>query len=568
MAGLGPFMGPIAIMRVLGDAVRYWFGVVADGSLPIMSRPDGGALAQSTAADGSARRPVLVERSGLSEATASLLHLFDYLRRFEEKHATDAWLAGDVHVWPVIKHLCVSLVLRYASDPDGFDRTIAVADRQFAEGRRRARHFDVEAAAGLLRGNATDGPEFLFVGNRTAFKDLAGLGIQLNYDYLRVALEAQGQRTRSLMTGISEDDIRARPTLLPHDSIEAAAEHLRQNFSTGRALDSLSPMYDLTESLANLLGSRTPERLLSHFDLYISRVEDAAAAWEVALGSKRAKSCLCYNYTNPICWGLSVAARRLGIPCFEIQHGMQGRMHGAYHWAKVPPGGWTTVPNGRLVWSAAELETMYPACIPHVIGPGSLQTLAMVMDPRAATWSAALAGARERLVAEAEPMWRELMPDGRPRVLFMSQRKTDIDILARLVADKQRRYYFRFHPSHDKGSASPEIAALLSAVKADSSTNLPLPMMMAGTDLILCHSSAGFIEGRYFGLPTVFLDDYACTIRDSYGAADLVQSSVERCADDIGGLALQSNPASPIDRVMSMINDLPDPRQLAAELAA
>ena len=28
-------------------------------------------------------------------------------------------------------------------------------------------------------------------------------------------------------------------------------------------------------------------------------------------------------------------------------------MHGAYHWAVTPADGWTSVPRGRLVWSAA-----------------------------------------------------------------------------------------------------------------------------------------------------------------------------------------------------------------------
>jgi hypothetical protein len=48
---------------------------------------------------------------------------------------------------------------------------------------------------------------------------------------------------------------------------------------------------------------------------------------------------------------LIAAARTLGIPTVDIQHGKQGRYHGAYsHWTRLPPGGYALLPDFLWVW--------------------------------------------------------------------------------------------------------------------------------------------------------------------------------------------------------------------------
>lgn len=498
------------------------------------------------------------------ETTTRLYTLFDYLNAFEGRSRTDEWLAGDIHLWPVTKHLCVSLVLKFANDPAGFDRAIAVSHRQFSDRRKNGRRFDARTAAGLLSANGGDSAPFLFVGNRTTFKELGGLAVQLNYDYLRTALEVLGHGSSSLLAGISNDQIAATPSLLAHESMANASEYLALNYSTERPLDLMSGAHDLAGFLTDLLGVRSPDRLLSHLNLYASRVADAAAAWEITLRSRQVRSSFCYNYTNPVGWGLAIASSRLGLQCHEIQHGIQGAMHGAYQWTKVPERGWTSVPRGRLVWSAVEGGLADDVSTVRMVGPSSLQTMAMLVR---ADGASRLAQAKQRLLAQAEPVWRDMAPDGRRRVLFLSQGKADLDILRRLVSENEHRYFYRLHPSQDEFPANPDLAVLLSSVRAQASTRLPLPMIMAGADVILCHSSAGFIEGRYFGLPTVFLDDYAHTIQGSYGREDLIASSPENCRADLAGVTIGTGTAMPLDNLMATIETLPDIGEIAAGLA-
>jgi hypothetical protein len=150
--------------------------------------------------------------------------------------------------------------------------------------------------------------------------------------------------------------------------------------------------------------------------------------------------------------------------------------------------------------------------------------------------------------------------------LFLSQRETDLGVLARLVSDSRCRYYFRFHPSQDQLAAGPDNSVLLSSTMAEACTRLPLPVVMAGADAILSHSSAGFLEARYFGLPSVFLSDYVRTLHPSYGSEDLIASSIEHCASDLSGLELASSSASPQDSLKAMIGRLPDIGGLAAAL--
>jgi len=57
-------------------------------------------------------------------------------------------------------------------------------------------------------------------------------------------------------------------------------------------------------------------------------------------------------YYNNIKLGLILACKELGIPTIDIQHGRQGNNHLAYNsWYRVPPKGYTLLPDTFWVWS-------------------------------------------------------------------------------------------------------------------------------------------------------------------------------------------------------------------------
>jgi hypothetical protein len=54
---------------------------------------------------------------------------------------------------------------------------------------------------------------------------------------------------------------------------------------------------------------------------------------------------------------LLLAARELGIPTVDLQHGVQARAHKAYgSWSKVPPEGYNVLPDEFAVWSEVEMQ--------------------------------------------------------------------------------------------------------------------------------------------------------------------------------------------------------------------
>lgn len=505
-----------------------------------------------------------IARAGVSQTTAALADLFTFLEAFEGWARPDRWKAADMDLWPIAKFLAVSHILKHTANPRALHRSLAInARRAAAESQDQA--LDPGSGAELLRWEPTRGSASLFVGNYTTFKELGGLGIQLNYDYLRMALERVGHETHSLLSGVTDAELGSIPSLLPHASFHDAVEASRSSYRTYPLFDGQFGVEELIRFLCRRLGIKAADYFRANFNLAASRALDAAAAWEARLRSAPPKACYLYAYANPLGWGLALACRRLGIPCYEIQHGVEGRMHGAYHWTRVPADGWTTVPRGRLVWTPAERGTMDRAFTTHLVGPGSLRTIAMIMDERGSAAEGPLAKARESLLRDAQQLWQAQAPDGRPRVLFLSQRTAGLEWLERLASDERYRCFFRFHPSQSELLAQAGENPLFASAQAEASTRLPLPLVMAGVDVLLSHSSAGFLEGRYFGLPSVFLSDYVRTLHQTYGSADLYESSPERCGDDLAAIRPKDMP--PMDSLAAMITSLPDISDVVATLA-
>src|SRR5207253_11421849 len=65
------------------------------------------------------------------------------------------------------------------------------------------------------------------------------------------------------------------------------------------------------------------------------------------------------NYYDARCMALILACRELGIRSVDIQHGVQGELHGAYgSWRRVPAGGYAVLPSIFWCWSGDEARTL------------------------------------------------------------------------------------------------------------------------------------------------------------------------------------------------------------------
>lgn len=96
------------------------------------------------------------------------------------------------------------------------------------------------------------------------------------------------------------------------------------------------------------------------YKLVIERI-DAVVSYSIffekIFAAVRPKAVFMVCYYHVIAMGMILAARRLGIPTVDYQHGKQGKYHGMYtHWTAAPPSGYDTLPDWFWAWGE---ETKY-----------------------------------------------------------------------------------------------------------------------------------------------------------------------------------------------------------------
>lgn len=218
------------------------------------------------------------------------------------------------------------------------------------------------------------------------------------------------------------------------------------------------------------------------------------------------------SFYEPVQMALVAACRRLGITCFDIQHGMIGRLHGAYNgWSCAPAGGWELLPD--LVWSWSEEDA-----------PG-------VGDWAPRGSHAAVPGGNlllDRFLARDEPQLQAcveaaqgLLPQARRRILVTLQPGLDdasyYALLQRVVAQAPPDWGFliRKHPGHQPAAIA-RLGALFPGARCEleRSSRLPLYAVLEAADVHLTHCSSVVLEAAACGLGSVVFDHLG---REAYG---------------------------------------------------
>ncbi len=85
-------------------------------------------------------------------------------------------------------------------------------------------------------------------------------------------------------------------------------------------------------------------RIIQTLEVYIR-------LFTATLRRQRPRAVFLTTYYHLPCMGLIYAARRLGIPTVDVQHGKQGKYHAAYnHWTAIPANSYGLLPNYFWVW--------------------------------------------------------------------------------------------------------------------------------------------------------------------------------------------------------------------------
>ncbi|MBG0791123.1 MAG: hypothetical protein H0S80_11575 [Desulfovibrionaceae bacterium] len=223
-------------------------------------------------------------------------------------------------------------------------------------------------------------------------------------------------------------------------------------------------------------------------------------------------------YYHPPMNGLAQACRSRSIPCVDVQHGKQGRFHGAYtHWTFFPKDGWDMLPSHNWCWgepTQCHIEQSRSGAVNADAAPkavvGGFPWLGLwlngkgpnsIPDVRRAR---GLAQGRTAILATLQPAW-ELGPDTVIRAIRNSPREWI--------------WFIRAHPKQKDRMAAFKAqleAAVPGRYELEQATRLPLYAMLRASRCHVTAYSTCCYEALYFNVPTVLWGERGLAI---YGEA-------------------------------------------------
>lgn len=450
--------------------------------------------------------------------------IVDALARLDEAVPTHRWIVGRLHALPLFRYEVYtrnhSLQRRDAAGAPGRARAAVHA----LERGLRARWQDRGASARMQRADVllfSDGVSFVRLGERYYDRFC---------DPLRERLEARGLRTL-LLTPLDT-------YFWPRHSSSSFVQHEIDRARMRAMLASrvtrprvVLPGYDqaiatLRERYSNIV---VPEpHAMFRSAVYI---ETYAALYTRWLERVRPRAVYLVCYYGAERFAMVLAARRMGIPTIDIQHGYSGELHWGYaRWQNVPVGGYELLPRWFWCWSESERASISQWASltsgAHDVRVGG--------NPFATMWRQDEAP----MVAEHDRRIERLLSRhrGRTPVLYAAnglETEQQIRRFAKIVRDTKDQFfwYFRLHPC--RAVAPGQIDATFrsegaTAIDVENATNLPLYALLRHVSLHVTESSTTVMEASEFGVPSVLAGASEAPSFQQY-----VDSGWLRVADDL-----------------------------------
>ncbi|CAG1001349.1 hypothetical protein BURK2_03046 [Burkholderiales bacterium] len=465
--------------------------------------------------------------------------VLDVINDLERRFPVQRWRAGDIDLWPVYRvrvymNVTQALLSSQPTTPSYMVRRARIARRMLRAlwrprldaWRDRGMQADLTARAGAVC--LSDGISFTLLDTKwydrvmdPVIHALGERGIQT----LKLTPNVETLVPRAVPSRFIQPDIDRELLLAARDPIKpdlpsfdefraAAREHFGEHVQPGEWLDMQAKRLN---SLANWFGT--------------------------ILASTLPRMALVNNYYSIEGFAFVQAAHRAGVPSADLQHGLQGPLHGAYgRWSDVPAEGYSTLPDEFWVWTDEEAQAIdswrgsRQRHIPRITGN---------------LW-------RERWFDDGDPLVSHYLlrareargPDGTIQALVslswgLADEETDKLIRAAKRCGPSVSWWWRLHPVEAKNWKL--FAARLESEGLDpktvqAATELPLYAIVRSADVTLAHSSTVMQEAAVFGVPSVITSDYGVELH-----ANLLES----------GMALLATTDDAIARAVSELGRRP-----------
>lgn len=314
-----------------------------------------------------------------------------------------------------------------------------------------------------------------------------------------------------------------------------------------RAKDQLSELeHYLDESGANKCVNVNEVHSLAAF-VACARVLLAVAMrpWRFRLGF------VCTYYSSSA-MAFVMACRKLDIPVYDIQHGVQGEGHVAYRSWRTKDGRMPeALPDGFWCWddaSSAHLKSWCsPTAGPRVVIGGDVWTEYVLSNATDELCRADDASVRRTVMVSLQPVLSPL-----PDILLQAMAATSADVL----------WLVRLHPVMT-GEFAVKLMEQLHEISCHNfliqgNTDDPLPRQLLRTDLHVTLYSSVVIEAAVLGVFSVLLDSRAVGIFPAAvnsGQAALVHSAQEILAF-VADAKRTDHSKMPVKRIASALQEI------------
>lgn len=440
-----------------------------------------------------------------------MLHLNDVytlIQDLEARFPTDAWRVHGVPVWPPLRIRIASRAHRFMNARQASAHTAPKTNRgPLVRGIHRVRRL-TQAPLAAMRAALRDPrhsprhADVMFLSYSTSrFFQIEGRWYDGLCEPLAELLVARGTDVH-ILERAPDDEYR-----LPRSMASTLVEPLIRGVTLANArAPCLSPGLAGFPELTDEVARRVPGLTISEADIVRDTrfIRWLSTSFELLLRRARAKVGFVVCYYDSVGMAFVHACHRVGIPCVDVQHGVQGELHPGYGgWSRMSAGGCSVLPHRFWTWSETDAATIM-------------------------RWGSRSAGAHEAIVGGNQLMAKMLGnsdPVRRVRDVVRARAAgADCNLLVSLqpgrcipdlirdairVSPPSWRWWVRLHPSMWLRRA--EVAATLPAGSAREflidATEFPLYTILQHIDVHLTEASSTVLEAEQLGVPSILLDE-------------------------------------------------------------
>lgn len=447
---------------------------------------------------------------------------FDMIIYIEQNYPVETWKIGRIHIWPLIR-ICQEQVDSLEKQNGGrikFGRCLKVKkicntilnawkayymdkDHNDVCCSRR----DVMALTSTVYRKAMLAGEYCLAG-LSSFYDKFGVDSFINYE---ISVNGKYKYPRAEKSVLLERIISKKKI------IGKIKNSFPKMLSNNVAVDIFLPQKEVVYEFAKQNGFELIS--INRICLQMTEINLYKDFFMSAIKKNKPKFIIVECYYSSERFGLILAAKELGIPCADLQHGIQGSHHIAYYYGKMPTEGYELLPDYFFVWSKFDKQN-----IESWTGKEGRHRAMIVGN----TWMEFCERRKDILELRNVSRVIERIANGKVNVLFTMDYDLPNDNIFKLIKKSPKNWYWwiRMHPvTSNDNNLKERLVSKMSGDNwnIDDATLVPLPVLLRVIDINITFGSTVARECNDLGIPSIVESDM---VFEGYKKGELLMQSI------------------------------------------